>query len=156
MAEECEEEIESETPALTLRQLTGLARSLEYPELIQLIVALVGELQARVVLQAAAEAERQEELNRTPWRRARRRAEAKGSRERPQGQRAPLLRLRLGPPVLPGELAMDLLVAGWTDTVLGCLVEEEPDAERILLALHPTMRKEELKRTTRLLWEYSR
>ena len=51
---------------------------------------------------------------------------------------------------------MDLLVAGWTDTVLGCLVEEELDAERILLALHPTMGEEELKRTTRLLWEYSR
>ena len=89
MAEECEEEVESETPALTLRQLTGLARSLEYPELIQLIVALVGELQARVVLQAAAEAERQEELNRTPWRRARRRAEAKGSGKGRKGRGRP-------------------------------------------------------------------
>lgn len=51
---------------------------------------------------------------------------------------------------------MDLLVAGWTDTVLGCLVEEELDAERVLVALHPTMGGEELKRMTRLLWEYSR
>ena len=89
MAEECEEEVESETPVLTLRQLTDLARGLEYPELIQLIVALVGELQARVVLQAAAEAERQEELNRTPWRRARRRAEAKGSGKGRKGRGRP-------------------------------------------------------------------
>ncbi len=51
---------------------------------------------------------------------------------------------------------MDLVVAGWTDSVLGCLVEEELDAERVIRALRPEMMAEELKRTTRLLWDYSR
>ena len=76
------------TPLLTLQQLVGQARALDLAQLIQLIAAVANKLQAREVLQAAAEAERQEELDRTPCRRAQRRPEAPCGKDGTTGKAA--------------------------------------------------------------------
>ena len=55
--------------------------------------------------------------------------------DRPEGSEPPLLRRRVD--VLPPHLQADLLHAGWTSEVLGCLVVETVDAERIIDAMLP-------------------
>ena len=66
-----------------------------------------------------------------------------GQRERPQRPWSSLLKRKAAE--LPAQFQRALLEAGWTDVVLGCLVVEKIDAERIVQGLLPGV--EGLERT---------